>query len=217
VRAAWSSPPLLVLSLVLAAATPAQSGPVVTREDVFTVSGPQRVRLEFPIGELHVEPSPDVRVHVALTLRCDDERMDCETRARRIEVVSVSRSGALVVRLDGWPPRWNPLGLDMTIRVKAPATRPLEVEMGVGDVDVRGRRADTSLLVGVGDASVAMDRAEPRRVRLESGVGRASLRRGDETIGGTGMVGHVVDWDPGKGRSDLRVKVGVGRIEVRLD
>lgn len=209
--------PILAALAALILAVPAHAATTVTKEAAFPVSASQRVRLEFPIGELHVEPSPDARVHVALTLRCDDERKDCEERARRIETVSMSRSNELVVKLDGWPPRWNPLGLDVEIRVQCPAARGLGVEMGVGDVDVRGRRADTSILVGVGDASVLMDRAEPRRVRLESGVGRATLHRGDEVIGGTGMVGHVVDWDPGKGRSDLRVKVGVGRIEVRLD
>ena len=209
-------PFVLALLTAVLVALPARAAEPVVKHATFALGKGQRVQLEFPIGGLQVEPSPDGKVHVELRLRCDDDRAACQQRAGEIEVVSESRLSALKVKLDRWPPRWNPLGLHMETHVLVPAAAPLEISMGAGDVSVRGHASDLDVQVGVGDATLQIGRADMRRARLEVGVGEARLRNGDETIGGQGGLGHIVDWDRGKGRSTLHARVGVGRIEVEL-
>ncbi len=210
-------PLALALLATLALAPPARAGGPVIRQSTFALGGARSVQLEFPIGGLSVEPSTDGKVHVELSLRCDDERANCQERAGEIEVVSSTRLAVLHVKLDRWPPRWNPLGLHMETRARVPSGVALVVSMGAGNIDVRGHAADLDVQVGVGDAALHLARGDVRRARLEVGVGQARLKSGEETIGGEGGLGHVVDWDRGRGHSTLHAKVGVGRIDVLLD
>lgn len=209
-------PIVLTYLALLALALPAPAGSAVTRDVSFPLSAGQRVKLEFPTGTLRIEPSDGDRVQVRTTLRCDRDDDKCAERAQSIEVVSVSSSSTLRVKLQGWPPRWNPLGLHLETVARVPRARALDVTLGVGQLEVKDHRGDLAADVGVGDAIVTAARSDARRVRLEVGVGDARLNRGGETIGGAGFIGHVVDWDQGKGRSELRVKVGVGKVEVTL-
>ncbi len=206
-----------VAAATLAFALPALADSDSARDVSFPVAAGQRVRLEFPTGSLKIEPSDDARVHVHMTMRCEGDDAKCAERMKTIDVVSQSSASALRVKLEGWPPRWNPIGLHFDTIVKVPRERALEVSLGAGQLELRGHRNDIDVELGVGDATLTLGRADTRRVRLEVGVGDAHLRRGSETIGGEGFIGHVVDWDQGKGRSEIRVKVGVGKVDVDLE
>jgi len=206
---------VLAVLATLALALPARADTV--REASYPLAAGQRVRLEFPTGTLKVEPSDDERVHVRMTLRCERDNEGCLERAKTLELKGESSGNVVRVKVENWPPKLNPIGLHIETVARVPRARELAISLGAGQLDLTGHRGDLDVELGVGDATIALGRADTRRVRLEVGVGDAHLKRGAETIGGEGFIGHVVDWDQGKGRSEVKVKVGVGKVEVTLD
>lgn len=92
----------------------------------------------------------------------------------------------------------------------------VEVELGVGDVDLRLEGGEVSVELGVGDATVRAPASSYAAVDSSSGVGDTLIQAPGERIGGSGLVGSSSRWE-GPGSATLRVRIGVGDSRVTLD
>ena len=103
--------------------------------------------------------------------------------------------------------------------ISVPASLRLSIEMGVGELTVRGMEADLSLDLGVGELAIELSAGGVRSIELEAGVGETSLRTPGGRIEETRshLVGSELEWREGKGASKVSAEVGVGQISVRLE
>jgi hypothetical protein len=208
---------LTFAGLCLVAATATHAAVFETDSHTFPVTASHRVHLEFPVGQLKVIPSDGARVQFDLRVRCrgrSEER--CQELADHLVLESEDRGGTLHLKLDNYP-KWN--NHDMTVigELRVPRALAVRVEMGVGELDIEGLEGDLSVDLGVGDADIRMPRTRASDIEVEAGIGEASIRGGGANTASRGLIGSHASWSGGGGRSSVRLHVGVGDAEVRLE
>ncbi len=205
------------LALLAGATAPARAVVLETDTRTFAVSPNHRVRLEFPIGELRVIPAEGPRVRFDLRVRCkgrSDER--CAELADRLRLESDDTGQTLSLKLDGYP-KWLRKGFTAMGELRVPRALDVRIEMGVGQLEVEGLEGDLDVDLGVGQADVRLPRASVREVSVDTGIGDASIRGAGSSQASSRFLGTRVAWTQGRGRSDVRVHVGVGEGSVKLE
>lgn len=208
---------LILTALLVLTAAPLRAAVLETEPHTFPVTAKHRVRIEFPVGELRVLPSDEPRVRFDLKVRCRgsaDNR--CEELANRLVLESNDEGGTLHLKLDKYP-KWHNKGLTVIGELHVPRALALRVEMGVGELDIDGLEGDLDVELGVGDADIRMPRARASHVTVEAGVGEAAIRGGGSDTETRGFIGSHAMWSGGTGRSSIRLHVGVGEGDVRLE
>ena len=173
--------------------------------------------IDLPIGELEVRGIDSDEIRLSLKIRCEDRGSSkCRRAAEDIELDVDRHSDGIEIGLDKWP-KFRNKGMSLDGYLELPRELVLEVDIGVGEVNVSGMEDDVEIDLGVGEASIEMDESGVRSVSLDAGVGEATLRVGGRTIEGSGFIGHGLDWRDGPGRAHIEVDCGVGSVEVYLD
>lgn len=223
----------LVLALVCAA-----NGWAAARvlERSTPAAGLDRVEIEAGVGDVRVEVGEDDSIHVEVTLEprrgglfSSIRTAEREVQEATLEAETAGRALQLRVGTNAderrFEERWT---------VVMPARLALQLELGVGDVELRGvvggitleagvgdvvvdaEGGDLDLEVGVGDLSVRAPAVAYASVRCAAGVGEARIRVQGETLGGGGFVGSSASWT-GSGPHRIRAELGVGDASVTLD
>ena len=193
-----------------------------TSEDLGTLEGrwPARdtdeIRVEFPVGEMIFESSDGSDIVAELEVRCRSGSRSCYERSKRLRLVTNVAGRTRHLRLDGMNKLGN-RGLEVTLRIAVPKTLAVNAEMGVGSLRVEGIVRDLRVELGVGEVTMLLDESAVRSVNLTVGVGDATLRHGGQAKTVSGLLGRKVRWHDGPGAADVRVELGVGDIDVRLN
>ena len=208
---------LAALAGPVATAAPSRAAMLVTDPHDFPVTEKHRVRLEFPVGELRVIPSDESRVRFDIKVRCrhaSDER--CAELADQLILDSDDTGGTLNLRLHKLP-HWNNHGMTVIGTLAVPRALAVDIEMGVGELTISGIEGDLDVQLGVGDAEVRALRAHAGHVSVDTGIGDADIRGGGSGTRSRGFIGSHAVWDEGQGRASVRLHVGVGDASVRLE
>ena len=132
----------LALAAGLATANASFATELATEPHVFPVTAKHRVHLEFPVGELRVIPSDEARVRFDLRVRCKGRSDDrCEELANRLVLESDDTGGTLHLKLEKHP-KWHTKGLTVIGELHVPRALAVDVEMGVGELDIEGLDID---------------------------------------------------------------------------
>jgi hypothetical protein len=91
----------------------------------------------------------------------------------------------------------------------------LVIDLGVGDIDVEAVSGDLDLDIGVGDATIQANASDYGSVEGSGGVGDAKLTVRGEKVSSSGFVGKSAEWT-GDGDHSIRISVGVGDAQVTL-
>lgn len=211
---------LLAPALVAAAlfAAPAVAGARAVLQagtKSWPVTDAHRVRMQFPIGELRIESNDDDRVRLELLVKCkggNEER--CAEHADDLRLVARDAGGVLTIEIEGYP-KFNPrFSLHGVLQV--PRRLALDVEMGVGELEVFGMEGPLDVDLGIGEATMELPRTAVRSVRLDVGIGDARLRADGARRQGKGFIGREVRWSEGEGASPVKLTVGIGDARVAL-
>jgi hypothetical protein len=101
--------------------------------------------------------------------------------------------------------------------VLLPATLAIQVDMGVGDLEVRQVEGDVDVELGVGEADVRVPAKAVSSVECEVGVGDANVHGTDGERRSSGLlIGRTVRWQGNEGGSRVHLEVGVGDADVWL-
>ena len=173
--------------------------------------------LDFPVGELRVEGTSSQSVEVTVEIECSSLRRRCQSAAEEIEIEIRQRGHRVIVEIDGWP-RWGTGGMKVKLEARVPRRTPLRVDMGVGQIQVRGLHANVSVDLGVGEVEVEMDADHVRSVTLDSGIGESSVAvNGSPVKNRRSFLGAEIDWSEGTGTARIEVDLGVGAIDIDLN
>ena len=208
---------LTFAALAALAAAPAHAVLLTTDPHTYTVTASHRIRLEFPIGELKVIPSDATTVRFDLKVRCRGHSEDrCEELANRLILDSDDIGGTLHLKLHKYP-RWNNHGMTVIGTLAVPRALAVDIEMGVGELDISGLEGDIDVDLGVGEADIRASRTQASHVSVETGIGDAEIRGGGSGTRSRGFIGSHAVWTDGGGRAAVRLHVGVGDATVRLE
>jgi hypothetical protein len=208
---------LTLAALAVLAAPPARAVLLTTDPHTYMVTPNHRVRLEFPVGELKVVPSDGPHVRFDIKVRCrsgSDEY--CEDMANRLVLDSDDTGGTLHLKLHKFQ-HWNNHGMTVIGTLAVPRTLAVDIEMGVGELDIDGLEGDLDVDLGVGQADIHAARAKASHVSVDTGIGDAEIHGGGSGTSSRGFIGSHAVWTEGAGRSAVRLHVGVGDATVRLE
>jgi hypothetical protein len=228
---------LIVLTLLLATTAPVIAGSPRTLNATIPAGGLDTVELEAGVGDveiLAVDTADQVILEVQLKPRRGgffSSMKKAEREVDEAELRAEASGGTLRLEIDTdsddrhFEERWT---------IELPARLAFDLELGVGDVEIRGLAGevsaeigvgdvlveavsgDVNIEVGVGDASVTT-LAEPYgSVAGSGGVGDARLTVRGERISSSGFVGHSAEWT-GDGPHHIEISVGVGDARVTLE
>ena len=193
------------------------------------------VGLDTAVGDVMISPSADGAIHVTvrLTPRKGGIFSSLEKAKEQVEAatLSVRRHGKRIdLEIQGFSgeprfeARWQlavtpdlALEIDMGVgdlKIEGIAG-PIEADLGVGDVDLEGTGGEVAIDVGVGDITVKAPAAAYGSIECSTGVGDASVRAGENSSKGTGMISKDLSWT-GKGSGSMDLETGVGSIAVVL-
>ena len=214
--------PALLLLAGTAVAPAFADRDVVANEDskTFPVEDARTLRLDVSVGEVHVEVGEGNQVEAHLKLRCERDQRRCRDRASRMTLVPTRGGDDLRLKVSGYD-REERRGIhrpEVDLRILMPAALSLQVDMGVGEIEIDGVEGDVTVDLGVGEAEIVMPEQAVRSVAIDVGVGEAQLRPRREEVHHSGFLflGNEVDWRDGSGRSRVVLDVGVGEGTVRL-
>lgn len=225
----------LVATLILAAPAMAETSRVLT--GTVHVGDLESVRLDAGVGDIDVtatQGATEVTVEVRLKPRRGgffsslkkaqsevDEaelRMDTSRGVLRLEIETESDDRH-------FEERWT---------IEIPARLAFDLELGVGDVEIRdiagdltaeigvgelnaeNPSGDLSVEVGVGEATIRAAAAHYGSVAGSGGVGDAKLMVRGRKVASSGFVGHSAEWT-GEGEHFIEIEIGVGDAEVVLE
>jgi hypothetical protein len=219
---------LLATSAVMSAATDASPAELPTFADeiyvvdeiplVVPVTPGEPIRIEFGVGELEVEAIEDSELRAEVRLDCRDlDRATCLERGKRLVIEPRRTASGLEVRMKGLSRRWlRKIGVTGSVRV--PRSSPLDIDIGIGDVDIVSGDEDLRVDMGIGDLSVEAPGERVGAVTVRTKIGDASLTTAGESRPGKRvmLVGARVRWQEGQGPSTIEVGLRIGDARVRL-
>ena len=208
---------LALATLCVLTAAPARAVVLETEPHIYPVAAHQRVRLEFPVGELKVIPTDEASVRFDLRVRChgsDEGR--CEELANRLVLDSDDEGNTLHLKLQKYP-KWHNHGMTVMGELRVPRALAVRIEMGVGELTIDGIEGDLDVELGVGEAAIRAAKAHAGHVSVETGIGDANIHGGGTDTESHGFIGSRATWVAGNGHSAVRLHVGVGEGTVRLE
>jgi hypothetical protein len=228
---------LIVLTLMLATATPAIAGAPRTLNATLPADGLDTVKLEAGVGDVEIfaaDTVDEVTLEVQLKPRRGGFFSSMKKAQREVDEAELrveASGGTLRLEIDTdaddrhFEESWtielpSRLAFDLELGVGDVEIRgiagELSCEIGVGDVLVEAVSGDVTVEVGVGDASVTSSADFYGSVAGSGGVGDAKLTVRGERISSSGFVGHSAEWN-GEGPHHIEISVGVGDARVTLE
>lgn len=208
-----------IIALLFAVATAAAADVEIRRiVERFEVTAEHEILLDVPLGEVHVEAGEPGRVEIEIVVLCGSDSERCRERAADVHLDDSLRRHSLALDIRGYSNKLTNRP-SVEVRITMPPANDLEVELGVGDLQIEDLAGDLEVEVGVGEVDLFAREEVVGTLRLSVGVGEANLyprKRGQDDSGFL-FLGNEVVWDEGPGEAYLVIDVGVGEIDVTLE
>ena len=172
-----------------------------------TLKPGQDVSISFPVGELELITTNGSQIELEISLKAKDEGwFSSNVDVDDVELQMESSDKLLKLDIDNEK-------LEQHWAVKIPQSANLDIQLGVGKVDIKDLTHSLNLDLGVGDVDVDLESENYREIELDAGVGDTKIRGLNGVSNERHMVSSQSDYQ-GKGEYAIDIKVGVGDIEV---
>ncbi|NQZ07177.1 MAG: hypothetical protein HRT35_08445 [Algicola sp.] len=172
----------------------------------------QKISLNVPVGSLDVQTCDCNEITIKVTVEPSNNKWGFFSSGADVDNAELKireRSSGLSFEIDedDTKQKW---------KVTLPASSALDIDMGVGSVDVEDLSNSLNAEVGVGQISVDLSGDNYQRIELESGVGDTSI----DGFSGVKTKRSVVSSEAsfrGDGEYSISIEVGVGSADVDLN
>jgi hypothetical protein len=203
---------LLALSACLLA-TSAYAGSTSNKmiEKTYEVDSFKAVDVDVHVGSIKIKPSPDDQIHLQIKIEPKDGFFNWFSESvDKIKLKDNSSKHALELELTegDYEEKWI---------LQLPKNLNIELDIGVGDVNIKGISSNINVDNGVGHVKVVGNSKYFADIDLDAGVGdtRISADHGN-TSNKRAVVSSSTTWQ-GSGEFSINIDVGVGNAEVFLD
>ncbi len=173
--------------------------------------------LDLAAGEVAVEGSDDDHVRITVTVHCDDMDEDaCQRRARHVDL-DATRNGDQLDLTVANDHGWRNTRSHLRIEVQVPRSLAVELKFKAGELQVTDLGRDVHVTMGAGEARLRLRESDVGSVRAYVGVGETRLHTHAATYEGDGFISRSLRWTDGRGPSQVRVTLGAGEVDLRLE
>ncbi|MDW7550898.1 MULTISPECIES: hypothetical protein [Pseudoalteromonas] len=194
--------------LVSSAAITAHANETKTITASFSGSDVIELEIDVAVGKVDLETYHGDTIEVEILVAPKDSDSWFSTPdVNDAELTSKSHADKLSLEVpsDDYELSWH---------VKVPQSVALDIEVGVGKIEVNALNNSAELEVGVGKIKVAAMASDFKQVSLDSGVGKTSMSGYPASnTAKKSMVGSKTDYS-GAGRYAIDAEVGVGNISL---
>ncbi|MBD56538.1 hypothetical protein E5N72_00605 [Pseudoalteromonas sp. MEBiC 03607] len=175
----------------------------------FAVSGASQLEIDFPVGSLEVEnyDGSEVVVTVRIEPKNDKGWFGSEVDLSDIELSHSQSAGSLNLKLDNDD-------IQQSWYVKMPKSMAIDVELGVGDIEINDASNSVDIELGVGAVRIDSALYDYKRIELDTGVGDTKIRGLKNDANTSRKVVSSHSSYRGNGQYAIDVEVGVGDIKV---
>ena len=175
----------------------------------FAVSGASQLDIDFPVGSLEVESydGSEVVVTVRIEPKNDNSWFSSDVDLSDIELSHSQSASSLSLKLDNDDIQQN-------WHVKMPKSMAIDVELGVGDIEINDASNSVEIELGVGAVRIDSALDDYKRIELDTGVGDTKIRGLKNDVNTSRKVVSSHSSYRGNGQYDIEVEVGVGDIKV---
>lgn len=166
-----------------------------------------RLEIENGVGEVKIEQSNDATISVEVKVKPAKKWLFKEADTDSATLESSVKAGRLIVSvpMDDTEQEWL---------VKIPKGMALDLQLGVGEIDIQAEPADINASIGVGSFAAEVLLSNYKDVKLSTGVGEVSVNTEAKVEEDRHLVGGDVHFR-GDGTTTISVDVGVGEAVVR--
>jgi hypothetical protein len=211
---------LAAILLTLTVLAPAFAGePFREISTSFSLESETSVRLDIPLAEVSVEGFKGNEIEVDFIATCRRPASGhCDEALAELGFESHRLRNQLRIDLVGYP-KWGKGRVELEGTIRVPQELEVEMEVGVGELELKELTGDLRVELGVGQVNAWLDESKVRSVTLDAGVGESELYGTDTRVQGrrSMLVGSEIYWDEGAGKSRVFIEVGVGEISVWLE
>jgi hypothetical protein len=208
---------VLILGAALLWVVPASADEVVRsfRQQI-PIANAQKIHLDFPVGELNVDPGDGGQVGLEVKVKCKEKTGRCADAAQDLKLVYDNSGDVFHLQMKRFPKWGGAKNLHVIAHVTVPRELAVHAELGVGEMNIQGLAGDLDVDLGVGEVNVTLPKEAFGSASLDTGIGEASLIAAGRHYESAGLVTRTLTWDKGTGRSRVTVDCGVGEIDVTL-
>lgn len=166
-----------------------------------------QLEIQNGVGEVKIEQSNDATISVEVKVKPAEKWLFKEADVDAATLESSVKNGRLTVSvpMDDTEQEW---------RVKIPKGMALDLQLGVGEIDIQAEPADINAAIGVGSFEAEVGLSNYKDVEMSAGVGEVSVK----TTGKVKEDRHLIGGDihfKGHGSAKISVDVGVGDAVIR--
>ncbi|MBE0369738.1 hypothetical protein [Pseudoalteromonas aurantia] len=200
----------ILLLVLLAAINTASAADNHIIKQSFAIEDSQVLEIDVPAGNLEMIAYDGEQIEVSVVLKSQQHGnwYPHTNNLSDIKLKSQRNQNKLSLSIDEE-------NLQQHWHVKVPTTFRLDIEIGVGNVDIADLSNSAEVEVGVGKVRIDTNVSDFNSVSLESAVGNTSLIGLVNKAQHHKKVIHSETIYHGKGAYNLEVEVGVGNIKVR--
>ncbi|RVU31900.1 hypothetical protein EOE67_19660 [Rheinheimera riviphila] len=166
-----------------------------------------QLQINTGVGDITVEVTDASQITVDVTVRGSKSWLFGRTDVSDASLESDIKNGvlSLEVPLDDTEQTWV---------VKVPRQLAVDLQLGVGSINMAGNAGDISADIGVGSFAAKLAVPEFKNIELSAGVGDVSLQTVQGKTARSHLVGAELEY-AGPGEHAMAVTVGVGDATVK--
>lgn len=198
----------LAAALAFIVVLPACADDSITLKETHRVPANSNLHFDVPVGEVFLEThsGDDVKVKVVVSAKDNDWFGDEDLSDAEMQIEVDGDDVYFSVNKKENPQDW---------KILLPESANIDLDVGVGAIDIEGVEQTLKVDLGVGEVTVEMAGNDYRRIDLDSGVGGVQVKGLEDAEVETAIVSESLDWR-GSGEYKLDIDVGVGGIEVNF-
>lgn len=202
---------IIATSIALTLSASAYAEDEVTINQSFKIENQQELSIDFSVGAIEVRTYKGDTVEVDIELKQEKSGFSFFGGTSLDDIDLDVKDGEQRLSL-----RINEDDINQTWVVKVPEGLDLDIDLGVGDVQLMNISDSVRVDVGVGAAQVELSKDDYRRIELESGVGDTSILGFGNSVIQERQIVTSSSLYRGQGEHSIRIDVGVGDAKVRL-
>ena len=166
-----------------------------------------QLEIQNGVGEVKIEQSSDATISIEVKVKPAKKWLFKEADTDSATLESSVKAGRLTlsVPMDDTEQEWL---------VKIPKGMALDLQLGVGEIDITAQAADIDAAIGVGSFEAEVVLSNYKDVEMSAGVGEVSVKTTEKVKEDRHLVGGDIHFH-GNGSANISVDVGVGDAVVR--